>query len=106
MREYWSNGNLVVILNDIDKCMQSPAFAIFLGQKVKRFKEQNRMRIQALEDNCVALINKHVLKDDKGNPEMMLADGKNKFRFKSDEDEKEYEKEYTVLMGKQFDIYI
>lgn len=107
MTMHLTNANLTSILNDIDHWMRtSPAWTIFMGSKVKRFNEQNQLRINSLKKDFATLIDKHVMKDEKGNPEMMAFQNTSKFRFKSDEDEKAYEEAYKALMDKSFDVYL
>jgi hypothetical protein len=107
MKPYWTNAQLSAVLADMQMWERnSPAIAIFLGPKFKRFRDQNRMRIQSLQKGWQDMIDKYVQKDDKGQPEMMKHEGRDKFRFKSDEDEKKYEDEYKELMGKGFDVEV
>jgi hypothetical protein len=106
MTQYMTNKDLLDIRVDIDRMLQQPAFAIFLGPKVKRFMEQNKLRIDMMIAGCQNLIDKHVVKNDKGAPEFVAYKESHKFRFKSDEDEQEYIKAYDELMAKSFDVYL
>lgn len=107
MTQYLTNRQLSAILADIQMWENnSPAFAIFMKEKIKRFRQQNHLRIQSLQDEFQKLIDKHVQKTPDGQPEIMALKDKQKFRFLDDEHENQYEEEYKKLMDKGFDVYL
>ncbi len=105
MRQHVTNNDLTNIMNDIDRMMQSPALAIFLGPKVKRFREQNRLRINSLDTKFKKLIEENVVFKD-GNPELEIVEGKQKLKFIDEEHEKTYNEERQKLLAIEFDIEI
>lgn len=107
MTQHITNQELLKIVQDIDQWMnRSPAWAIFMGHKVKRFHEQNRFRIQTLHSTLDAMLNKYVEKDKTGHPIMVAYQNGHKFKFKTDEDENKYNEEFKFLMNQSFDVVL
>lgn len=106
MQLYITNGELMEVLDGIQRVMRDPALGILLGSKVKRFNEQNKHRIDTLTEEFKKLIDKYVLKDARDQPIIVAYQNTHKYQFISEEHEQEFMKESEVLMKKGFNIEV
>lgn len=98
--------DLLMILLDIQNYQQtSPAFMVFNAPKIKRFYEQNRLRIDALNRNMSTLAEKHVKKTSEGRYSIVKVNGIDEYEFENDEDKLAYGKEYNEFMSKGFELH-
>lgn len=102
-------------LNDIEQDIQlqqrrSPAFSLFNREKIKRFYQQNRVRLQVLSDTMKKLITEYVLHEDdeKGNPKPVTheVEGQLQYKFIDEEKEEEYEAKAKEFMNMSIEIHI
>jgi len=99
-------GQLQAIINDINRqCTQSPAFELFNREKIKRFYQQNAIRIQSLHDRRNKIFEANVKKDEKGEHYLQVdVDGKKDWDFISDEHKAVFEKETAEFLTLTFKI--
>jgi hypothetical protein len=83
----------------------SPALSFLLGEKIKKFYQTNRMRLNILNGKRNEFLEKHCMLDANGKP--MLKDGEQgkEYSWLSDEHKAEYEKEMLDLYQMNFEIY-
>ena len=101
--------NLMAIDQDIVYQMNTfPSFSIFNREKIKRFKQDNAIRLRILSDTITELMESHVNKDEKKLFKQIVApEGMpNKWDFKSEEDAAVFNKELQSFLGKEIQIDI
>lgn len=85
-----------------------PSFSIFNREKIKRFKQDNAVRLKILTDTINELMESHVNKDEKKLFKQIAGTGgmPNKWDFKSPEDEAVFNKEIESFLSKEILIDI
>lgn len=85
-----------------------PSFSIFNREKIKRFKQDNAIRLRILADTINELMESHVNKDDnKAFKQIVSPQGMpNRWDFKSPEDGDVFKKEIDSFLAKEIQIDI
>jgi len=100
---------LLKIDQDIIQQMDiSPAFALFNRNKIKRFKQDNAVRLKILADTINELMESHVNKDPKGVfKQLVMPQGQpNRWDFKSIENAAVFRKDLDSFLSKEISISI
>ena len=99
---------LLQIDNDIQIQMKSPAFELFNREKIKRFYNLNKLRLNILKTKLAAMMTEHIRTDDTTGEFMKInvGDGVEHWLFKTDADKEEYEAKWIALMSHGVEIHI
>lgn len=86
----------------------SPAFSVFNREKIKRFKQENAVRLKILADTVNELMESHVNKDSKGTfKQIVTPEGQpNRWDFISDENAAMFNKDLESFLAKEISIVI
>jgi len=86
----------------------SPAFVLFNREKIKRFQQDNAVRLKMLADTINELMESHVSKDSKGKFKQIVApEGQlNRWDFISDENAAVFNKDLEAFLKKEIQISI
>lgn len=86
----------------------SPAFALFNREKIKRFKQDNAVRLKILADTINELMESHVNKDSKGTFKQIVTPQHepNRWDYKSDENAAVFKKDLDLFLSKEIQIII
>ena len=92
--------------NEINQCVQSSiVFALFNSEKIKRFADYNKDKIQSADEFLARLIKMYVKHDDKEQPiHLDTKDGLARYEFVSEPAEKEFAVKYKEFMGRKIMI--
>lgn len=100
-----TNGFLNEARQDIARLSQtSPAFNLFLRDKITRFWSQNKLLLKILDDRLVEFAKKYALHDDAGNPILENKDGQDHYTFKDAETEQAYKDAVTDFLNREIHI--
>ncbi len=89
-----------------DLQQNSPALALLLGEKIKKFYQLNGMRLKILNGKRVDLVKKHCLLDANEQPLLKTDEqGVKQYSWLSDEHKAEFEKDMLDLYQMTFEIY-
>lgn len=98
---------LYILLLDIQNWQaSSPAFALFNSQKIKRFYEQNNLRIQVLNKKLSELTDKYVKKTGDGKLSVVKVNGRDEYEFETEENKIEYGKAFEEFMSRSLEFHI
>jgi len=99
-------GELHALLSDIEvQQNRSPAFTLFHRGNIKRLFEQNRIRIQTLQETLKKLVQEHAAKDENGNPVLTTAEnGTQQLMFENELERKAYLDAFTKFATTQIDL--
>jgi hypothetical protein len=103
-----SNYNeLALIMGDIETLsIQHPTYWIFNREKIKKFQDNNEVRIGILHKQKDALVKKFAKLDDSGNPIIIIANGIQQLSWETEENKAEFEKEWKTLMAMPIQLFI
>lgn len=103
-----TNLELNALQRDVESLSQSsPAFRIFLKEKIKRFYQQNAMQLQSLNNFLRRNVKEHVQHDENDQPMTEEREGGIKhYVFATPEDEKAYVDDATEFMNRTICIEI
>lgn len=105
-RENANYQQLLMILIDLQKLQStSPALTFLMQAKIKRFYEQNNLRIQSLKKNMDEIAEKHVKKTENGKLSTIKVNGSDEYEFESDEQKAAYGKAYNDFMSIRFELH-
>jgi hypothetical protein len=100
-----TNHELNALQRDVESLSQtSPAFRIFLKEKIKRFYQQNAVQLQRLNNFLRKNVKEHVQHDENDQPMTEERDGVKHYKFATLEDEEAYIADATTFMNRT--IYI
>lgn len=84
-----------------------PGIAMLLSSRINEFFQRNAIRLNIIDEKYTALIKKHVIHGDNGMPVKIQEDGKPAaWKYRSEEDKEEYNREYQALMQTQITVQI
>jgi len=92
--------------NDIDmQRKSSPAFAFFNADKIKRFYQNNVLRITVMKDTIAKLQKQYAKVNLKGEPETIInSQGVTEITFNSEADKEEFNLKYNNFISTTFEI--
>ncbi len=84
----------------------SPAFNLFHREKIKRFYQDNQLRLKIMNDTMQGLVKKYVLHDENDKPLTHDVDGQLQYKFIDEAAEKDYEVKAKMFMELTIDLHI
>lgn len=107
MNQLITYGELSALEQDIRRQQQiSPAFVIFNKEKIRRFYQQNNLRLKILQDTIKDLVSKHVLHDEKDKPVTQEVEGQLRYKFIDEGAQKEYEEKVTAFFALNIELHL
>lgn len=100
MKKTATNQDLVNLITDLEK--QGPAFTLFNEEKIKRFYQNNAIRIQRVRTISIDLANKYGVKNEKD--ELIIDQATNAITFATPEDNAAFKSEWKEAMSQQIEI--
>ena len=83
----------------------SPALSLFLGSKIRDFKQKNALHITRLSNKRNELAKKHCLLDAEEKPMTEMKDGINVYKFINDEHKQLFSNEMLEFMSLSFQMH-
>lgn len=100
-------NELVLLRDDIQRnAAASPSFAFFFGEKIKNFFQRNAIDLNHVQKKTWQLLKQYCELDEAGEPVKIKEEGKEEtWRFKSEEDAKAFDQEFTEFMKRGIKIH-
>jgi hypothetical protein len=107
MRQEINYHALRAIVDDIEvQQRRSPAFSLLNREKIRRFYQQNGLRVQTLNKNLDQFVTDYVVHEE-GKPKTQDGEnGRKEYVFVSDQQKEEYLAKYNEFMNLTFTLEV